>query len=111
MEQIFAKQKEVQEELEREVGELVYNIAPLKAISPLASPSSLECEEGKQFMQDIGVVVRCVEDIKESTRLMLQRGIFIKRPRMTMGLGAITLEPVEIHDSSNKNNEGGVSAI
>jgi hypothetical protein len=93
MEQIFAKQKEVQEELEREVGVPVYNIAPLKAISPLASPSSLECEEGKQFMQDIGVVVRCVEDIKESTRLMLerlQRGIFIKRPRMTMGLGAIT---------------------
>jgi hypothetical protein len=44
-------------------------------------------------MEDIGVVVRCVEDIKESTRLMLERlrrGISIKRPRMTMGLGVIT---------------------
>lgn len=44
-------------------------------------------------MEDIGVAVRCAEDIKELTRLMLerlQRGIFIKRPRMTMGFGATT---------------------
>jgi hypothetical protein len=47
VEEVFANQKEVQVELERQLGELVYNIVPLKAISPLASPSSSECEEGK----------------------------------------------------------------
>jgi hypothetical protein len=40
VEEIFVKQKELQVELERQPGELVYNIVPLKAISPLASPSS-----------------------------------------------------------------------
>jgi hypothetical protein len=33
--------------LEKQVGGPVYNIVPLKIISPLASPSSFECEEGK----------------------------------------------------------------
>lgn len=40
-------------------------------------------------MEDIGVAVRCAEDIKELTRLMLERlrrEIFIKRLRMTMDL-------------------------
>jgi hypothetical protein len=44
-------------------------------------------------LENIGVVVRCVEDIKGSTRLMLERlwrGIFIKKPRMATGLGATT---------------------
>jgi hypothetical protein len=65
----------------------------LKAISPLASPLSLECEEGKQFMEDIGVAIRCVKDIKELTRLMLERlwrGIFTKKPIMATRLGATT---------------------
>jgi hypothetical protein len=45
----------VQKELERQVGGLVYNIALLVMISPLQSPSSFDCEEGKRF--EIGIDV------------------------------------------------------
>jgi len=67
----------------------------LKAISPLASPLSLECEEGKQFMKKIGEVVRCVKDIKELTRPLLERplrGIFKRKMRIVTGHGATTHE-------------------
>jgi hypothetical protein len=46
-EEVFAKQRELQAKLDRHASKPIYNIVPLKAISPLASPSSLECEKGK----------------------------------------------------------------
>jgi hypothetical protein len=46
---------------------------PLKLISPLASPSSSKCEEGKKFRKEIGETIRCVENIEEMTRLLLER--------------------------------------
>jgi hypothetical protein len=52
---------------------------PLKVISLLASPSSSECEEGKQFTKEIGEAIRCVEYIEGMTRPSLERlwrGIF-----------------------------------
>ncbi len=61
------------------MGGPIYNIVPLKVISPLASPSSSECEEGKQFTKEIGETIRCVENIEEMTRPLLERlhrGIF-----------------------------------
>jgi hypothetical protein len=35
----------------------MYNIVPLVVISPLESPSSFECEQGRRFEVGIGVVV------------------------------------------------------
>jgi hypothetical protein len=32
-------------------------------ISPLASPSLLECEEGKRFMEEISETIKCVDEI------------------------------------------------
>jgi hypothetical protein len=51
------------------VGGLVKNnVVSLKVISPLASPSSLECEGGKRFMEEISEAIRCVENIEEMIR-------------------------------------------
>jgi hypothetical protein len=50
-------------------------------------------------MEEIGEVVRCVEDIEETKKPLLeglQGGIFRRQARMTMGLGARTQELVEI---------------
>jgi len=80
--EVFARHQEVQEELERHVGGLVYNITLLVAISPLESPSSCEYEEGRRFEVGIGVIVQCVDKIQESIRLVLerlQRSIFIRK--------------------------------
>jgi hypothetical protein len=46
-EEVLVKQRELQAELDRQAGKPIYNIMPFKAISPLASPSSSECEKGK----------------------------------------------------------------
>jgi hypothetical protein len=42
----------------------VYNIALLEVISPLESPSSFECEEGRTSKVGIRGVVQCVDKIK-----------------------------------------------
>ncbi len=44
----------------------MYNIVLLVAISPLESPSSFECEEGKRFEARVGVIVQCANNIHES---------------------------------------------
>jgi len=49
--------------LERQALGPMYNIAPLVAISPLESPSSSECEEGRRFEARIGVTLWCVDKI------------------------------------------------
>jgi hypothetical protein len=36
------------------------------AISPLESPLSFECEEGKRFETRVGAIVQCVNNIQES---------------------------------------------
>ncbi len=80
-------------ELERQDGGLVYNIVPLKTISPLASSSSSKCEKGKWFMEEINEVVSCVEDVEEMTRLLLEKlwsGIFRRQARVATKLGVTT---------------------
>jgi hypothetical protein len=87
----------------------VYDIVLLKVISPLASPSSLECEEGKRFMEEINEIVRCAYDIKEMTKPLLERlwkGIFKRLIKMATGFGATTQAPMEIQESNNKNEKG-----
>jgi hypothetical protein len=42
----------------------MYNIAPLVAISPLESPLSSKCEEGKRFEVGIGATIWCVDNIQ-----------------------------------------------
>jgi len=78
----------VQEELERQTKGLVYNIAPLKAISPLASPLSFECDEGKRFTEGNNATIKCVEEIEESARLLLERlQICTLKRRMKVAMG------------------------
>jgi hypothetical protein len=45
----------------------------MKVISPLASPSSLKCEERKRFTENINEIVRCVDDIEKMTKALLER--------------------------------------
>jgi hypothetical protein len=45
----------------------------MKVISLLASPSSLKCEEGKRFTEEINEIVRCANDIEETTKALLKR--------------------------------------
>ncbi len=51
----------------------IYNIMLMKVISLLASPSSLKCEEGKRFTEEINEIVRCANDIEETTKALLKR--------------------------------------
>ncbi len=55
------------------MGRPLYNIMPLKLISPLASPLSLKCEEGKLFTKEISEIISCVDNIEETTRPLLER--------------------------------------
>jgi hypothetical protein len=95
--------------LEKQVSTPTYDIVLLKVISPLASPSSLKCEEGKRFMEEINEIVRCANDIEETTKPLLERlrkGIFKRPIRVAMGFGIITQKPMEIQKSNNKNEQG-----
>jgi len=63
--------------------------------SPLASPLSSKCEEGKKLMKEISEVVKYVKDIEELARPMLERswrGILKRRTKIVMGHGATTHE-------------------
>jgi hypothetical protein len=42
------------------------------SISPLESPSSSKCEEGKRFEAGIDVAFQCAENIQESIQLVLE---------------------------------------
>jgi hypothetical protein len=55
----------MQEELERQARGLVHNILPLVEISPLESPLSLKCEEGRRFDARISVPFQFLDDIQE----------------------------------------------
>ncbi len=108
----FAKQIKFQAGLEKQVSEPIYNIVLLIMISPLASPSSSKCEKGKRFMQEIGEVIRCADDIKEMTRPMLERlqkGFF--KGQVMMEHRTIPQELVEIPKSNDENKEKGVGVI
>jgi hypothetical protein len=77
--EIIANWRELQAKLEKQPRGLVYNILPLKVVSPLALPSSSKWEEGKLFIEEIRETIRCVEDIEESVKPLLERflrGIF-----------------------------------
>lgn len=77
--------------------------------SPLTSPSSLECEEGKWLMEEINETIRCADDIEETTKSLLERlwrGNFKRPIRVVMRFGATTQELVEIQESNNKNEKG-----
>ncbi len=50
---VSTREQKVQKELERQVGGPMYNIALLVMISPLQSPSSFECEEGKNLKEGL----------------------------------------------------------
>jgi hypothetical protein len=52
---------------------MIYNIAPLVAISSLESPSLSECEKGKRFEARISVALWCVYKIQASIRPTLER--------------------------------------
>lgn len=94
--------------MERQVSTPIYDIVLLKVNSPLASPSSLECEEGKRFMEEINEIVRCANDIEETTKPILERlwkGNFKRPIRVVTRFGATTQKPVEIQEFNNKNEE------
>jgi uncharacterized protein with von Willebrand factor type A (vWA) domain len=81
---------------------------PLKLISPFASPSSSESEEGKRFTKEISEASRFVENIEEMTRPLLERlwrGIFRRRIKVAMGLIATTQELVDIQESNDKKKK------
>jgi hypothetical protein len=52
----------------------VYNIALLEVFSPLESPSSFECEEGKMSKVGIRGAVQCVDKIKVLIQLEIYFG-------------------------------------
>ncbi len=79
----------------RQVGELVYNIVPLKTISPLTSLLSFKCEDGKWFTEKINEVVRCEKMIKPLLE-RLQSEIFRRQMKVVIGLGATMHELMEI---------------
>jgi hypothetical protein len=59
----------------------MYNIMPLVTISPLESPLSSKCEEGKRFEVGICAAIKCVDEIHVLIQLVLERlqkGIFSK---------------------------------
>jgi hypothetical protein len=71
----------------------MYNIPSLVMISPLQSPLSLECEEGKRFIVGIGVTFQFAKYIQESLWLVLEclrKGIFSKRLGMLIRKDVIT---------------------
>ncbi len=86
--------------MEKQASRLVYNnVLLLKMISPLASPSSSKCQEGKQFMEEISEAIKCVKDIEEMTRPLLKKlwkGIFRRRARVATKPSVTTQKPMEI---------------
>jgi hypothetical protein len=68
-------------------------------ISPLASPSSSKCEEGKQFMEEISEAIKCAKDIEEMTIPLLKRlwkRIFRRRAKVATKRSVTTQKLMEI---------------
>ncbi len=65
-------------------------------------------------MEEINEAVRCVEDIEDMTRPLLERlwnKIFRKQAKVVMGLGVITHEQIEIYNCSEEDEKDGIGVV
>jgi hypothetical protein len=111
---VLTRQNEFKVELERYVGGLIYNIVPLKGISPLASPLSFKCEEEKLFTKEISEAVKCAKDIEETIRPLLERLrniIFKRQEKGGIGINARTHKLVDIYNCNKEDGEEVVGSI
>ncbi len=77
----------------------MYNIQPLVSISPLESPSSSKCEEGKRFEAGIDVTFQCAKNTLELVQLVfecLRERQFQKKIEVTTRPSATMEEPMLI---------------
>ncbi len=91
----------------------MHNILPLVEISPLESPSSSKCEEGRRFEEKINVAFQFADDIQELVQLMLEwlkKNVFTKRLKVVIGLGVTMKRPMEILDLSDEMDDERISA-
>jgi len=85
----------------------VYNIPPLIPISPLESPSSLECEEKKRFETRIGTTFELEKTFRIHLRQVLEclkRGILSKKSGLAIGPN-VTMEKLIMFLNSNEEND------
>ncbi len=81
----------------------MYNILPLVMVSPLESPLSSQCEEGKIFIVRFGVTFQFAKYIQESLWLVLEclrKNIFSKRLGVLTGPSVTTKKLVVIMELS-----------